>query len=117
MEKRELVQALCMLVSNSISICRACPQFVLPHQYYYRFKKTVEAADKLEQNEIFIHYKVNGTSRKLHPGQPSILAPVRDGLMQFVDVTRIRGIQVSSHMVHHEAFCFLPNFITKSIHA
>ena len=116
-EKRELVQAIHTLASNGVSIRRACPLLGLPHQYYYRFKKAVEVADELEENDVFIHYKVNGTARKIHPGRPSILAPVRDGLMQFVAVTRMRGIQVSSRMVRHEASRLLPNFMTKSINA
>ena len=100
-EKHELVQAICMLASDSVSICRACPLLGLPHQYYYRFKKAVEVADELEENDVFIHYKVNDTARKIHPGRPSILAPVCNGLMQFVAVTRMHGIQVSSRMVRH----------------
>ncbi len=74
-EKREFVQAICTLASNGVSIRQACPLLGLPHQYYYRFKKMVEAAGELEENDVFIHYKVNGTARKIHPGRPSILAP------------------------------------------
>jgi hypothetical protein len=102
-EKCELVQAIHTLVSNGVSIRRVCPLLGLPHQYYYRFKKVVQAADELERNELFVHYKVNGTARKLHPGWPSILASVHDELTQFVAATRTLGIQVSSRMVHHEA--------------
>ena len=47
-EKRELVQAIRTLVSNGVSIRRACPLLGLPHQYYYRFKKVVQAADEVD---------------------------------------------------------------------
>ena len=97
-EKRELVQAIHTLVSNGVSIRRACPLLGLPHQYYYRFKKVVQATDELERNELFVRYKVNGTARKLHPGRPSILASIRDELTQFVAATRTCGIQVSSRI-------------------
>jgi hypothetical protein len=89
----------------------------LPHQYYYRFKKVVQAADELERNELFVHYKVNGTARKLHPDPPDILTSVHDELTQFVAAMRTHGTHVSSCMVHHEAFCLLPNFMSKSINA
>ena len=74
-EKHKLVQAIRTLVSNGISICQACPLLRLPHQYYYRFKKVVQAVDELKRNKLFVHYKVNGTARKLHPGRPSISLP------------------------------------------
>ncbi len=97
-EKHELVQAICILASRGVSIHQACPLFGLPHQYYYRFKKAVKAANDLKANEVFVHYKVNGTTRKIHPGRPSIPASVCDNLTQFMTATRTRGIQVSSHM-------------------
>jgi hypothetical protein len=116
-EKRELVQAIRTLVSKGFSIRRACPLLGLPHQYYYRFEKVVQVADELERKELFVHYTVNSTARKLHPGRPSILASVRNELTQFVAATRTRGIQVSSRMVRHEACRLLPNFMSKSINA
>ena len=88
-EKRELVQAICMISSKGLSICQAFALFGLPHQYYHRFKKAVKAADDLEKaNNIFVHYKVNGSTRKIHPGRPSILSAVRDDLQQFIAATR-----------------------------
>ena len=117
-EKREQVQAISTLLSKGASIRQACPLFGLPHQYYHRFKKAVKAADDLEKaNNIFVHYKVNGSTRKIHCGQLSILSAVRDDLQQFIAATRTRGIQVSSRMVHHEASRLLPNFMTRSINA
>ena len=117
-EKRELVQAISTLLSKGASIRQACPLFGLPHQYYHRFKKAVKAADDLEKaNNIFVHYKVNGSTRKIHPGRPSILSAVRDDLQQFIAATRTHGIQVSSRMVRHEASRLLPNFMTKTINA
>ena len=100
-EKCKLVQATCTLVSNGTSICRACPLLGLPHKYNYRFKKVVQAADELERNTQFMHYKVNGTARKLHPSCPSILASIHDKLTQFV--------AVSSRMVHYKACQLLQN--------
>ena len=117
-EKRKLVQAICTLLSKGVSIRQACPLFGLPHQYYHRFKKAVKAADDLEKaNNIFVHYKVNGSTRKIHPGRPSILSAVRDDLQQFIAATRTHGIQVSSRMVRHEASRLLPNFMMKTINA
>ncbi len=117
-EKCKSVQAISMLLSKGASIRQACPLFGLPHKYYHRFKKAVNAADDLEKsNNIFVHYKVNGSTRKIHPGRPSILSAVRDDLQQFIAATRTHGIQVSSHMVRHEASRLLPNFMTKTINA
>jgi hypothetical protein len=75
----------------------------LPHQYYCRFKKAVKTADDLKKSSVFIHYKCNGGARKLHPGRPSILAIIHNDLSKFVCETRVRGIQVSTRMVRHEA--------------
>jgi hypothetical protein len=110
-------QAICTLASKGVSIYQSCPLFGLPHQHYYRFKKAVKVANDPEANDVFVHYKVKGTTRKIHPGRPSILASVRDDLTQFIAAMRTRGIQVSSHMVCHEASRLLPNFMTKSINA
>ena len=116
-EKRELVQAICTLVSTGVSLRQACLLFGLPHQYYYCFKKAVKTADDLEKSRLFVHYKCSGGARKLHPGRPSILASIRNDLTQFVAETRARSIQVSSRMVHHEACRLLPNLMTKSMNA
>ncbi len=117
-EKHKLLQAICTLLSKGVSICQACPLFGLPHQYYYHCRKAVKAADDLKNtNDIFVHYKVNGSARKIHPSWPSILSAVHDNLTQFIAAMRTRGIQVSSHMVCHEASCLLPNFMTKTISA
>ena len=51
-KKRELVQAISTLVSNGVPIRRACPLLVLPHQYYYHFKKVVQAVDELERTNF-----------------------------------------------------------------
>jgi hypothetical protein len=91
--------------------------FGLPHQYCYRFKNAVKTADDLKKSELFVHYKCKGGARKLHPGRPSILDSIRNDLTQFVAETRVHGIQVSSHMVRHEASHLHPNFMTKSINA
>ena len=71
----------------------------------------------MKANNVFVHYKVNGSTRKIHPGRPSILSAVRDDLQQFIAVTRTHGIQVSSRMARHEASRLLPNFMTKTINA
>ena len=90
----------------------------MPHQYYQHFKKAVKAADDLEKtNNVFVHFKVNGSTRKIHPGRPSILSAVHDDLQQFIAAMRTRGIQDSSRMVRHEASRLLPNFMTKTINA
>ena len=117
-EKCELVQAISTLLSKGASIRQACPLFRLPHQYYHRFKKAVKAADDLEKaNNIFVHYKVNGSTRKIHPGRPSILSAVRDDLQQFIAATRTHGIQVSSCMVRQEASRLLLAFRDKPLDA
>jgi hypothetical protein len=83
-EKSKLVLAICTLASNGVSILQACPLFGSPHQYYYRFKKAAKAANNLEANDVFVHCKVNGTARKIHPGRPSIRASVLEDLMQYI---------------------------------
>ena len=45
-EKRELVQAICTLVSSGVSIPQACSLFGLPHQYYYCFKNVLKTVDE-----------------------------------------------------------------------
>jgi len=116
-EKRDIVQAVQTLAANGVSVHQACSMVGLPHQYYYRFKKAVKTADDLEKSGVFIHYKCNGGARKLHPSRPSILAAILDNLSKFVCETRVQGIQVSTHMVRHEACRLLPTSMGKSINA
>ncbi len=73
-EKHKLVQAISTLLSKGASIRQACPLFGLPHQYYHRFKKAVKAVDDLKKaNNVFVHYKVNGSARNMHPGRPHVV--------------------------------------------
>jgi hypothetical protein len=75
----------------------------LPHQYYSCFKNAIKTADDLEKSDTFVHYKISGAARKLHPGHPSVLTVICDKLNQFVFETREQGIQVSTRMVQQHA--------------
>jgi hypothetical protein len=70
---------------------------------------------KLEKSGVFIHYKCNSGTRKLHPGHPSSLVAISNDLSQFVCETRAQRIQVSTRMVRHKAYSLLPTSMGKSI--
>ena len=105
------------LVANGVSVRQAFSMVRLPHQYYYRFKKAVKTADDLNKSGVFIHYKCNSGARMLQPSRPSIPAAIHDDLSKFACETRVRAIQVSTHMVRHEACHLLPTLMGKNINA
>lgn len=54
---------------------------------------------------------------KIHPRRLSFLDNIKGELCTFVLITRQKGIQVSTHMVHQEASCLLPAFRVKPLDA
>ena len=109
-EKWDLVQEDSTLVADGVSVRQACFMIGLSCQYYSHFKKAIKTADDSEKCDAFIHYKINGTAQKLHPGCPNVLAIIRNNLNHFVFETREQGIQFSTHIVQHEACHLLPVF-------
>ena len=69
-DKMELVQAINIMVSTSISCRQAYSWVSLHHIYYKRFKKVIEKFDALKKSDVYIPYKTNGTARKIHPCPP-----------------------------------------------
>ncbi len=101
-DKRELVQAIDIMVSTSISHCQACSWVGLHHIYYTCFKKVIEKVDALKKIDVYVPYKTNGTARKTHPWHPSWLSIIKDDLACFIVHARHSGIQVSTHMICQE---------------
>ena len=112
-DKRELVQAIDIMVSTGVSRRQACSRVGLHHIYYTCFKTVIEKVDTLEKSDAYIPYKTNGTACKFHP--PSLLSTIKDDLACFIMHARHSGIQVSIHMILQEACRLLLNFRSKSI--
>jgi hypothetical protein len=74
-------------------------------------------ADDVEHGDVFVLYKTNGSSQKVHPGGKSIINGLKDDLSCFVFETQQGGFQVSTRMVQQEAGRLLPDFWSKSIEA
>ena len=115
-EKRELVQSVQFLMSaRNVTVRQACLLIGVSPMYYTRFKRIIKKIDDIENGEVFIPYKTNGSARKVHPGGRGFLADVKEELSRFVFETRQLGIQVSTRMVRQEAGRLLPDFRNKTI--
>jgi hypothetical protein len=87
--------------------------------YYTRFKKAIKKFADLDYADAFVAHKINGTAQKIYPGHSSstILSIIHDDLSHFISETRLKGIQVSTWIVQHEATRLLPSFRSKSLEA
>jgi len=79
------------------------------------FKKVIDRVDALKNGAMFVPYKTNGNTHKIHPSPPSVLSAIKQDLSRFVFEMRQHRIQVSTRMIHQEACHLLPNFRGMSI--
>ena len=113
-EKRELVQSVQFLMSaRNVTVRQACLLIGVSPMYYTRFKRIIKKIDDIENGEVFIPYKTNGSARKVHPGGRGFLADVKEELSRFVFETRQLGIQVSTRMVRQEQVACCQTFETR----
>ena len=103
-EKCEVVQAVELVIAEKkVSCHQACTMIGISQMYYTRFKKAIKKVADLDDADAFVAHKINGTAQKIHPGLSSILSIIHNDLSHFVSETRLKGIQVSTRMVRHEA--------------
>jgi len=117
-EKRELAQAVDVFrVPHKVSCHQACAFVGISQVYYACFKKMIEKVDDLKNDNEFILYTIIDSSQKIYPGHSSFLDNMKVELCTFVSITREKGIQVSTRMVHQEASCLLTAFRDKPLNA
>ena len=114
-EKREYVVAIDAIIATGATRRQACTMVNLPHNYYPHFKKVFSKINNLEKSNVFVPFKTNGISCKIHPGRPSLLWEICKDLSQFVFEIFQRRIQVSTWMIWQEALRLLPTFRGKSM--
>jgi hypothetical protein len=105
------------LANKTASITVACEELCIPHFYYARWKKMLEKVNDMKKSNNFIAFKLNAGSRKVHPGRPSALEEIRDGLSRSIFELREQGIQVSTRTVRNQASHMSHTFNNKSIKA
>ena len=72
------------LSTKTATITVASEELCIPHFYYTCWKKMVEKVDDMKKTIDFIAFKINSGSRKIHPGCPSALKELRDGLSRSI---------------------------------
>ena len=77
-EKRDFIHAIDTIIATGISNHIACSHVGLPHMYYARFKNAIAKVDTLENSDVYVPYKMNGSAHKIHPGPPSLLSIIQD---------------------------------------
>jgi hypothetical protein len=77
-DKRDFINAINTIVATGVSCCIACSHVGLPHMYYARFKNAIAKVDTLENSDVYVPYKMNGSAHKIHPGPPSLLSIIQD---------------------------------------
>ena len=113
-DKRSVVQRVDELVSTRFTRRKACLSLGIPLLYYSRWKKLIEKVDAINSNTELVPYNTKGTSRKIHPGQASVLVQVKQQLQQFTFQLYEQGVQVTNRMVLQEAARLLPDFNDKT---
>jgi hypothetical protein len=116
-EKRDFVHTIDIIVSTGVSRRQAYARVSLPYLYYAHFKRMLQKVEALENSDVYVPFKTNGTACKIHAGQPSLLCAIKDDLACFVLHARHSGIQVSTHIIHQEACRLLLLFKDKSLEA
>ncbi len=66
-DKRDFVHTMDIIISNGVSRCQACACVGLPYLYYAHFKKVLQKVEALENSDVYIPFKTNGTVHKIHP--------------------------------------------------
>ncbi len=82
-----------------------------------KLEEDVGESRRHEKTNNFIAFKLNAGSRKVHPGRPSALEEIRDGLSRSIFELREQGIQVSTRTVQNQASHMSHTFNDKSIKA
>ena len=83
-EKHKYIVAINALIAIGASCRQACAIVNLPHNYYPGFKKVLSKIDELDKNDEYVPFKMNGTARKIHPGNPSLLQDICIDLSRLV---------------------------------
>jgi hypothetical protein len=105
------------LATKRASVTVASEELCVPHFYYARWKRMLEKVDDMKKTSEFIAFKTNAGSRKIHPGRPSGLEDIRDGLSRSIFELREQGIQVNTRTVRNEASRMSETFNQKSMKA
>jgi hypothetical protein len=79
--------------------------------------KKIKEVDSLLEEPDFVPNNITGSAKKVHPGCPSFLKPIKDDLYVLIKKFRDQGVQTTNHMVLREASRLLPSFNLKSFHA
>ncbi len=87
------------LATKRASITVSCKELCVPHFYYARWKRMLEKVDDMKKTSDFIAFKTNAGSRKIHPGRPSGIEELRDGLSRSIFELQEQGIQVNTRTV------------------
>jgi len=83
-DKRDFVHKIDIIISTGVSHRQACVRVGLPYLYYAHFKKARQKVEHLENRDVYVPFKTNGTACKIHPGRPSLLYAIKDDLACFV---------------------------------
>jgi len=67
-----------LLIMNRVSCAAACHQFGILPLYYRRWCKTVAKVDELDEDGGYVAFNTDGTARKIHPGHPGLLVPIKE---------------------------------------
>ena len=116
-DKRNAIQKIDALVSAGFSQHQACLGVGIPPLYYRRWVKVLKKVDVMNAGDVYVSNKTNGTARRIHPGQKSILAGIGSQLNRFIFQMREQGIHLTNRMVSLEASQILPAFQDKTTRA
>ncbi len=115
--KRHAINAINDLMLHGYTLCAATKELNIPHLYYKRWRKTIVKVDKLASSDAVVPFKINGESRKIHPGRPSALDPFEGDLMRSIFEMREQGLPVNTRTLRKEAARLSQVFKDKSIKA
>jgi len=113
-EKREAMHLIDLLIMNGVSCAAVCQQFRILPRYYCRWRKTVAKVDELKEDGGYVAFNTNGSARKIHPGHPGVLVPIKEQLSEFIVNLRDQGVQCTNRMVMREASRIVPAFLAKT---
>ena len=103
------------LANKTATVTVACEELCNPYFYYAHWKKMLEKVDDMKKNNDFIAFKINSESCKVHPGRPSALKEIRDGLLRSIFELQEQGIQVNTCTVQNQASRMSQSFNGKSM--
>ena len=115
--KRHAINAINDLMLRGYTLCAATKELNIPHLYYKRWRKTIVKVDKLASSDAVVPFKINGESRKIHPGRPSALDPFEGDLMHSIFEMREQGLPVNTRTLRKEAARLSQVFRDNSIKA